>query len=403
MNVIVIGYTSKDDAICWSLEKSPDIEKIYFLPGNNADEFHQKVVSKKIDLENLKEFIEKVNVDLIICDNPEFLTNEIFEELSKSIVFGHSQKLCAIEHNKPLQKDFLEKFNIRVPKYTVCNDLDEMSNILDNTKQRCILKLSDYFEGIGSILIDPRHNGEKICELINQRYNNKPIVLEECIKGEEIIVSLYYKKGKYNILPYSFDYKKTFSHDLGLNTGGMGAITSDSLINGECKKRINQEFVKPIIEMINYIDPDYTGFVSLRLKLFKKELYLIEFNSRLLDPVGENIIYLLKKDFLSYIENPNDDDFDQIFTASLVLASKGYPLSHETNVLIKGITQNHKDITLFYNKVINKKDKYFTNSGRVLTLTTKSENHNVASKNLYDKIHSIYFDGMFYRTDIGKF
>ena len=91
MKVGIIGSGGREHAICHSLSKSKKIKKIYCFPGNaGTAEIAENI---DINLENfneLKEFVLKRSIDLIIVGPEKPLVDGIVDYLQKNQikVFG---------------------------------------------------------------------------------------------------------------------------------------------------------------------------------------------------------------------------------------------------------------------------------------------------------------------------
>ena len=86
MKVGVIGSGGREHAICISLKKSKNIEKIYCFPGNAGTSFIAENI--EIDLNNfeeLKRVIKELGIDIIIVGPEKQLVDGIvdFLELNK--------------------------------------------------------------------------------------------------------------------------------------------------------------------------------------------------------------------------------------------------------------------------------------------------------------------------------
>ena len=85
MKVGIIGSGGREHAICYSLNKSKKVKKIYCFPGNaGTAELAENI---DLNLENfyeLKNFIIKSNIDLIIVGPEKPLVEGIVDFLEKN-------------------------------------------------------------------------------------------------------------------------------------------------------------------------------------------------------------------------------------------------------------------------------------------------------------------------------
>ena len=85
-------------------------------------------------------------------------------------------------------------------------------------------------------------------------------------------------------------------------------------------------------------------------------------------------------------------------------ASGGYPGKYETGKAITGIQEAEMldDIVVFHAGTAVLGGQLVTNGGRVLGVTAIADDLPTALNKAYAAIKLIKFDGMHYRTDIGK-
>jgi phosphoribosylamine---glycine ligase len=92
------------------------------------------------------------------------------------------------------------------------------------------------------------------------------------------------------------------------------------------------------------------------------------------------------------------------FAVTVVLASGGYPGSYPKGLPITGIDEAEKldDIVVFHAGTAVKNGQLVTAGGRVLNVTATGATLDEALDKAYAAIKLIHFEGMHYRTDIGR-
>ncbi|MDR0401638.1 MAG: hypothetical protein LBH27_01375, partial [Endomicrobium sp.] len=91
------------------------------------------------------------------------------------------------------------------------------------------------------------------------------------------------------------------------------------------------------------------------------------------------------------------------FSVSVVLTSNGYPGKFESGFEICGLENiNNNNTIVFHSGTKFKLGKFFTCSGRVLSVTSTADNIKSAINNVYFDINNLYFENMYYRRDIAR-
>ena len=152
---------------------------------------------------------------------------------------------------------------------------------------------------------------------------------------------------------------------------------------------------------------NYKGFLYAGLMIVKGEPYLIEYNVRMGDPETEVVFPRIQNDILEvFMSLHNKTLLDQKLlidnktAVTVVLVSGGYPENYEKGHEIIGLGKTDSSI-IFHAGAITKNRKVVTSGGRVLAVTSLSENYKDALSISYKNISKIYFKNMYYRKDIG--
>ena len=87
---------------------------------------------------------------------------------------------------------------------------------------------------------------------------------------------------------------------------------------------------------------------------------------------------------------------------TVVLSSNGYPKKYKKGQAIKIDNNNTSNCIHFHAGTTNNEGVITVNGGRVLNVVGFGNNLKSAIDNTYNEIDNIYFEGMYYRNDIGK-
>ena len=154
----------------------------------------------------------------------------------------------------------------------------------------------------------------------------------------------------------------------------------------------------------------YRGILFFGLIIKNNEPYVIEYNVRFGDPECQTLLRKLNTDFLEIITSITKDELGKIKITNsrksvvcVVLASKGYPESYNKEILIpnlKKIKDDEKTI-IFHAGTKNLSSNYFSNGGRVLSVTSTGKTIEDDRKSAYKVLKKLNWKDGFYRKDIG--
>ena len=201
-------------------------------------------------------------------------------------------------------------------------------------------------------------------------------------------------------LPAARDHKRLLAGDRGPNTGGMGAYSDSRILNPGERTRIMQTIIYPTLERMQELGTPFTGFLYAGLMMTIDGPKVLEFNVRLGDPEAQPLMYRMVSDFLATLVDGAPIEWSPEPSVCVVLAAAGYPATPRTGDLITGI--DACGATVFHAGTRQTERGLVTAGGRVLGVTSSGPDLPSAIRNTYDAVRKIHFEGMHYRTDIGR-
>jgi len=415
MKVGIIGSGGREHAICQSLKNSSKIDEIFCFPGNaGTKDIAENIELKLEDFENIKNFILKNKIDLVIVGPEKPLVEGLVDYLEKFEikVFGPNKIAAQLEGSKNFTKQICEKYNIPTAKFGIFKNVISAKKFLKKTNFPTVIKADNLASGKGVYICNNESEAVlAIEEIFNGKFGKaKNLLIEEFLEGEEMSFFTVHDGETFKDFDTAQDHKRVSEGDKGKNTGGMGAYSPSRLINNELQSKIINKIIKPTLKGLADLGTSYKGFLYTGLMIVKNEPYLIEYNVRMGDPECQTILPKLKTDlsdiFLACCNSKlNEIKIEWINKKSLcvVLCSKGYPDLFQKNVEIKNLSniKLDNDEFLFHAGTSTKDGKVYAVGGRVLNFISLAEDLNIARKKIISNLEKLNWTGGFYRKDIG--
>ena len=420
MNVLVLGSGGREHAIITSFTNSKLVKKIYALPGNGGTSTIATNIQGDVnDFKKIKEEVINNNISLVFVGPEDPIVNGIYDffksdnSLKNIKIIAPSKLAGQLEGSKEFAKKFMERYNIPTAKHgTFTKDnIDQSDAFLESMNPPYVLKADGLAAGKGVLIIDNLQNAkdELRSMILDKKFgdSSSKVVIEEFLDGIELSCFVLTDGKNYKTLPFAKDYKKIGEGDTGLNTGGMGAISPVPFLDNKFLEKIEERIIKPTIHGIKKENMEYMGVVFIGLIKVGQDPYVIEYNVRMGDPETEVVFPRIKNDLLDLFNSMGSTEFEDIklqiddrHAATIIMVSGGYPLDYEKNKIISGLTEE-TDSIIFHAGTKKVDDNFLTNGGRVIAVTSLSENYKDAVKSSYDQIKKISFDQAYFRQDIG--
>ena len=420
MNVLVLGSGGREHAIITSFTNSKLVNKIYALPGNGGTSTIATNIQGDVnDFIKIKQEVINNNISLVFVGPEDPIVNGIYDffksdnSLKNIKIIAPSKLAGQLEGSKEFAKKFMERYNIPTAKHgTFTKDnIDQSDAFLESMNPPYVLKADGLAAGKGVLILDNLQNAkdELRSMILDKKFgdSSSKVVIEEFLDGIELSCFVLTDGKNYKTLPFAKDYKKIGEGDTGLNTGGMGAISPVPFLDNKFLEKIEDRIIKPTIHGIKKENMEYMGVVFIGLIKVGQDPYVIEYNVRMGDPETEVVFPRIKNDLLDLFNSMGSTEFEDIklqiddrHAATIIMVSGGYPLDYEKNKIISGLTEE-TDSIIFHAGTKKVEDNFLTNGGRVIAVTSLSENYKDAVKSSYDQIKKISFDQAYFRQDIG--
>lgn len=416
MKILVVGGGGREHALVWKLAQSPRVKKIYCAPGNaGISQLAECVDIAADDIKTLLSFAEEQKIDLTVVGPEAPLIGGIVNQFTAAglKIFGPSKEAAEIEGSKALAKSIMEKYQIPTAGYQVFDQADPAIAYIKSMGAPIVVKADGLAAGKGVIVaLDVQTAVGAVKEIMEDKIfgaAGAKVVVEEYLAGEEVSI-LAFTDGEHVVPMVSAqDHKRIFDGDQGLNTGGMGAYSPAPIYSPEIAQITLEEILKPTVAGLKSEGRTYRGVIYAGLMITPKGVKVLEYNARFGDPETQPVLMRLKTDLVDIIEAVLEGrlaeqkiEWWDDAAVCVVLASGGYPGRYETGEKIYGLGRTDPNGYVFHAGTVFREGDVVTAGGRVLGVSAKGETIEEAIGRSYREVERIHFEGMHYRTDIGK-
>jgi len=413
MKIMVIGGGGREHTIIKKLSESPEIDKIYALPGNGGIAADAECVAiGATDIEEQVAFAKENGIDFAVVapDDPLVLGAVDALEAIGVPCFGPNKAAAIIEGSKVFSKNLMKKYGIPTATYEVFSDAEQAIKYLDSAPIPTVVKADGLALGKGVIIAETREAAKAaVREIMEDKVfgaSGNSIVIEEFLTGPEVSVLAFTDGKTLKPMVSSMDHKRALDGDKGLNTGGMGTVAPNPYYTAEVAERCMKEIFIPTVNAMNAEGRTFKGCLYFGLMLTPNGPKVIEYNCRFGDPETQVVLPLLESDLFTIMRAVHDETLAQTevkfadkSACCVVMASEGYPVKYEKGypITIPEEAAPH----VFVAGAALKDGQVITSGGRVLGVTATADTLEDAVKGAYARVKNIHFDNAFYRSDIG--
>src|ERR1700690_3872031 len=387
MKVLVLGNGGREHALVWKLRQSARVSKIYCAPGNGgiADDAECLPVDLK-SLDSMVALGEQLRPDLTVVGPELPLTLGVVDEFTQRgwPAFGPTKAAAQLEASKSFAKEFLQRHRIPTAPYAICDSVEEVRAALTHFHLPVVVKADGLAAGKGVVIAASK---EEAAGVAAEMFSGKMVgaaglrvVLEECLKGDELSFLVLSDGERVAPLVAAQDHKRVGDGDTGSNTGGMGAYSTQTIIDDKMRDWLVNHIARPVVEGMKAEGAEFKGVLYCGIMMTARGPMVLEFNCRFGDPETQPILMRLESDLVEAMEasidnRTSDGDFKWSSDASVcvVIASGGYPGSYESGKKIPGLQELSKEeaAKVFHAGTSKRDGAFYTAGGRVLGVSAR--------------------------------
>lgn len=409
----MVGSGGREHALGWKLSQSPQVNMVFFAPGNGGT-----TNNVDIHVDNIADLAKFASdEDCFTVVGPEVpLSLGIVDQFTKKglRIFGPTKMAAQLESSKVWAKNFMKRNGIQTARFEIFDDANKAKDYAKSVNYPLVVKADGLAAGKGVIVCNDAKDAVSAIDkiLVEKSFGTAgtKIVLEERIDGIEASYIAISDGNTAYPMATSQDHKRIYDNDKGPNTGGMGAYSPTGVIDDTLSENIQKNIIEKTILAMKKEGNQFKGFLYAGIMVKDGKPYVLEYNARMGDPECQPIMMRMESDLYEYINASVNGTLSKLPKISwkkqsavcVVLASKGYPDSYPKDEEISGLDIQEKNSYVFHAGTRRVNEKVLTSGGRVLGVTALGDTLKDAISNAYARAGKISWPHKYCRTDIGK-
>jgi phosphoribosylamine--glycine ligase len=416
MKVLVLGSGGREHALVWKLRQSPRISQLYCAPGNGGIAEDAECVAADLqNLDAITRLAARLEPDLTVVGPELPLTLGVVDEFTRRgwPAFGPTRVAAQLESSKSFAKQFLQRHHIPTAPFAICDSMEQVRAALGHFHVPVVVKADGLAAGKGVVIAKSKEEATSVAaEMLSGKMLGDAgtrVVLEECLKGDELSFLVFSDGERVAPLVGAQDHKRVGDGDTGPNTGGMGAYSTADIVDDQMRDWLVNHIARPVVAGMKAEGAEFKGVLYCGLMMTARGPMVLEFNCRFGDPETQPILMRLGSDLTEALEasiggrvSEGDFKWSQDASVCVVMSSGGYPGTYEVGKRIDGLEEAGavEGVKVFHAGTSKRDGIYYTAGGRVLGVTARARDLDMAVERAYEACAKIKFDGAHYRKDI---
>jgi phosphoribosylamine--glycine ligase len=399
--VLVVGGGGREHAIVRALKRSPQSPEVFCSPGNAGIAGDATVLGE----------VQLSGMDLVVVGPEAPLVAGLADECAAAGIacFGPGAGAARLEGSKAYAKEVMAAAGVPTAAFAVVESVED--GLAAVTGYPTVIKADGLAAGKGVVIAGDEAQAREALEamLVERRFGDAPVVVEEFLDGDELSLLAICDGETALALAPARDYKRIGDGDTGPNTGGMGSYSPVPEIDDALVEQIRADVHQPVVDELARRGTPFHGVLYAGLMLTADGPRVLEFNVRFGDPETQAVLPRLRSDLLDLMERATRPgglagatlEWDPRSAVTVVLASRGYPVSSSSGDVIHGLELVADDeVEVTHAGTAVEGDTVVTAGGRVLNVTALGETTLAAREHAYAAADVIRFEGRQLRRDI---
>jgi phosphoribosylamine---glycine ligase len=437
-SVLIVDYAGRGHAFAdLFVRTDPDVV-VHYAPGCGAITDDRIISVPELSIFQaapLVRYAEEIRADLVFVAHPRPLADGHIDAFRAAGLrtIGPDRAAAQLESSKVFTKELCARHGIPTAAYRSFDDPGRAIEYIRSVGAPIVVKGDGSCQGNGAFVCDTEAEAigavERLMVTRDFGAGGDRIVVEEKLVGRELLFFALVGGPHHLMLPMAVDYPRTEDGNQGQMCGGMGAFAPHPDETPAQLERFERQILRPLLAAIEAEGLDYTGVIYPGCMLVGDQLYLIEINARMGDPEAEVVLPRITTNFTEVCaavlagELDRQPPFrltDECFVdvsatqgptrrpaggASTVDYYPGWPWGeYGRGYPITGLdTVDPQRCQVFYGTARSRPDGVVvTDGGKVLHFVGRGDTLEEAADNAYRAIAEVDFNGIRYRTDIGK-
>ena len=309
MKILVIGSGGREHALVWKLRQSPRVSQVYCAPGNAGVAAEAECLPADVkSVESLLALAAQIKPDLTIVGPELPLQLGVVDEFTRHgyRIFGPTQAAARLESSKSFAKEFMQRHHIPTAHYAICDSIEDVGDALPHFHMPVVVKADGLAAGKGVVICKSKEEASAVAaEMLSGKMLGEAgsrVVIEECLKGEELSFLVLSDGERVVALAAAQDHKRVGEGDTGANTGGMGAYSTEAMVDAQMQNWLLQHVARPVVAGMKAEGAEYKGVLYCGLMMTARGPMVLEFNCRFGDPETQPILMRLESDLVEALE-----------------------------------------------------------------------------------------------------